>query len=291
MEADWQDETAEHRNILYSIEKASDHPLATSLVEYLNISEQHIELDSHETIPGKGIKATYQEQTYYVGSPAWFAQFCKPFNSQNFVAGHHSIVLFGTEDILIASFQIADPVKAGAKEAIAKLANKGVQIHMLTGDRLESATHIAGKVGIQQIKASCLPNDKSEYLENLKASGKKVAMVGDGINDAEALALAHVSIAMGKGTDIAMDVSGITLLQGHLSGIYKAMRIARLTKNTIRQNLFWAFFYNVICIPVAAGLFYPLTGFLLSPMIAGAAMAFSSVSVVLNSLRLKTKQL
>jgi Cu2+-exporting ATPase len=171
------------------------------------------------------------------------------------------------------------------------LRKQGIQVYMLTGDNAQTAAAVAREAGIDHFKADTMPSDKAEFVKQLQAEGNTVAMIGDGINDSQALAQADVSIAMGKGSDIAMDVAKITLVSSDLGQVPKALRLSRLTVRTIRQNLFWAFIYNLIGIPIAAGLLYPVNGFLLNPMIAGAAMALSSVSVVSNSLRLKFSKL
>jgi Cu2+-exporting ATPase len=163
----------------------------------------------------------------------------------------------------------------------------GIEVHMVTGDQQKTASYIASQVGIDLVAASMLPQDKSQYIKALQTKGKKVAMVGDGINDSEALSVADLSIAMGQGTDIAMDIAEITLVHSDLNHIPQALALTKKTVKIIRQNLFWAFIYNVIGIPLAAGVLFPAFGFLLNPMIAGAAMALSSVSVVANSLRLR----
>ena len=191
----------------------------------------------------------------------------------------------GGETIGIAG--IADKIKVGSIEAINTLKRMGLAVHLLSGDNHRTAAAIAQELGLETFQGGAMPKDKSNYIKELQSKGKVVAMVGDGINDSEALALADVSIAMGKGSEIAMDVAHITLMNSDLRSVPKAFRLSRNTIKGIRQNLFWAFIYNVIGIPIAAGLLYPITGFLLDPMIAGAAMAFSSVSVVLNSLRIR----
>jgi Cu2+-exporting ATPase len=182
-------------------------------------------------------------------------------------------------------------LKEGAIEAIAALKKEGIEVHMLTGDRASAARHVAEVTGIEHWQAETMPQDKADMVKSLREQGRVVAMVGDGINDSEALALADVSIAMGKGTDIAMDVAKMTLISSDLRSIPKAFRLSGDTVATIRQNLFWAFIYNIVGIPIAAGILYPFTGFLLNPMIAAGAMALSSVSVVSNSLRLKWKKI
>ncbi|HWJ27915.1 MAG TPA: HAD-IC family P-type ATPase, partial [Flavisolibacter sp.] len=188
---------------------------------------------------------------------------------------------------IVAALAIADQIKASSTAAVQQLQSLGIEVYMFTGDNAQTARAIAGQVGIRNYKAEALPQDKYAFVKELQGKGKVVAMVGDGINDSQALAQADVSIAMGKGSDIAMDVAGMTLMTSDLARIPAALRLSKKTVQTIRQNLFWAFIYNVIGIPVAAGLLYPINGFLLNPMIAGAAMALSSVSVVTNSLRLK----
>ncbi|WP_369410464.1 HAD-IC family P-type ATPase [Pontibacter qinzhouensis] len=197
-------------------------------------------------------------------------------------------IFFGDTTTALAVFAVSDPIKPTAAEGIKALQAIGIEVYMLTGDNQQTAAAVAGQVNITNYKAEMLPNEKAEFVKALQQQGKTIAMVGDGINDAQALALADVSIAMGQGTDVAMDVAGITLMRSDLNQVAAAITLSRATVRTIRQNLFWAFFYNVICIPVAAGLLFPFTGFLLNPMIAGAAMALSSVSVVGNSLRLKS---
>ncbi len=187
----------------------------------------------------------------------------------------------------MAAVAIADKIKASSKEAIAQLQQMGIEVFMITGDNEKTAAAVSKEVGIKNFRAGTSPSEKADFLKNLQKAGKKVAMVGDGINDSHALALADVSIAMGKGTDIAMDVAKMTLISSDLLHIPKAIQLSKQTVKVIHQNLFWAFIYNVIGIPIAAGILFPFTGFLLNPMIAGAAMAMSSVSVVSNSLRLK----
>ncbi|MBU1821487.1 MAG: HAD-IC family P-type ATPase, partial [Bacteroidetes bacterium] len=190
----------------------------------------------------------------------------------------------GKQRVLIA---LADPLKTTSAEAVAKLQKQGIDVYMLTGDNAQTAAQVARQVGITHFEAEVKPQDKMDFVKKLQAEGKTVAMVGDGINDSQALAQANLSIAMGRGSDIAMDVAKMTLITSDLLALPKALRLSGRTVATIRQNLFWAFIYNLIGIPLAAGVLYPINGFLLNPMIAGAAMALSSVSVVTNSLRLR----
>ena len=201
------------------------------------------------------------------------------------------MVYFTTGNTVIALISVADKIKDSAAKAISGLLSDGIEVYLLTGDNQQTAQAVANQVGLQHFKAGVMPSEKSEFVKNLQQKGKIVAMVGDGINDSQALAQADVSIAMGKGSDIAMDVAKMTIISSDLLLIAKAIRLSRITVNTIHQNLFWAFIYNLIGIPVAAGILYPIWGFMLNPMIAGAAMALSSVSVVSNSLRLKTRKL
>ena len=197
-----------------------------------------------------------------------------------------SVVFYGTGKRLNAVIAVADKVKSTSADAVREMKSMGVEVHMLTGDNPVTAAAIAKEAGIEKFRASALPSDKEEYILELQKQGLRVAMVGDGINDSQALSRADVSVAMGKGTDIAMDVAMMTIMTSDLKMLPKAIELSRRTVRLIRQNLFWAFVYNLIGIPIAAGVLYPINGTLLNPMIAAAAMAFSSVSVVLNSLRL-----
>jgi Cu2+-exporting ATPase len=191
----------------------------------------------------------------------------------------------GTEMLAVVS--LSDKVKEGSADAVARLKAMGLKTCLLTGDSLETARAVARQIGVEQVRAGLLPQEKASFITALKAKGMRVAMVGDGINDAQALAVADVSIAMGKGSDLAMDTAKITLMSSDLRAIPKVLKLSRATVRTIRQNLFWAFIYNLVSIPIAAGLLYPAFGFVLNPMIAGAAMAMSSLSVVANSLLLR----
>ena len=198
-----------------------------------------------------------------------------------------TVIYFANSTEMMGVLAVSDEIKPGSAQAVKQLHDAGIEVYMLTGDNERTASIVAQQAGIKQFRANLLPADKAAFIQSLQAQDKTVAMAGDGINDSNALAQADVSIAMGKGTDIAMDVAKITLISSDLMHIPKAIRLSRKTTVAIRQNLFWAFVYNVIAIPIAAGVLYPIWGFLLDPMIAGAAMALSSVSVVSNSLRLR----
>jgi P-type Cu2+ transporter len=198
-----------------------------------------------------------------------------------------TVVYFSELNRIIAVIAIADRIKATSKNAIDTLRREGIEVYMLTGDNVHTAQAVASQLGLNDFKAEMMPAEKAAFVQELQRQGKVVAMVGDGINDSHALAQADVSIAMGRGSDIAMDVAKVTLITSDLNAIPKALHLSRRTVRGIRQNLFWAFVYNLIGIPVAAGILYPVNGFLLDPMIAGAAMAMSSLSVVGNSLRLR----
>ncbi|MDD2563914.1 MAG: HAD-IC family P-type ATPase, partial [Salinivirgaceae bacterium] len=201
-----------------------------------------------------------------------------------------TVIWFSDSKRVIAILAIADQIKATSEQAIAELQNKGIEVYMLTGDNETTAKAVAKSVGINHFKGEVMPDQKAAFVKKLQSEGKIVAMVGDGINDSAALAQSDVSIAMGKGSDIAMDVAKMTIISSNLNKISEAIQLSKSTVATIKQNLFWAFIYNLIGIPIAAGILYPINGFLLNPMIAGAAMALSSVSVVSNSLRLKWKK-
>ncbi|WP_222166153.1 heavy metal translocating P-type ATPase [Edaphocola aurantiacus] len=285
-----------YHSVLYSIERQSEHPLAAAVVRFLETKEHRI-LDMHvNSITGKGIQAEWAGKTYYTGNQALLQEHHIAINSElqsladHWSAQSYTLIWFADEQQALAILAIADQVKPSSAAAVKAFTDMGISVHMLTGDQPAAARAIADKVGIETIKAGVLPEEKAAYVRALQEQGHVVAMVGDGINDSAALAQADVSIAMGKGSDIAMDVAKMTIIGADLNKIPYAIRLSRDTVRTIRQNLFWAFIYNVIGIPLAAGILYPINGFLLNPMIAGAAMALSSVSVVSNSLRLKWKK-
>ena len=281
-------------SVLLSAEQKSEHPLALAMTDFLLKKEiQPISVTSFQSLTGQGITVEYNKNFFWVGSlkmaadqTTTFPESVKPVLKQWQNDGQ-SIVCYGKQNRILAIFVLFDPIKESSKYAISSLQKKGIEIHLLTGDNRHTANSVALKLGIKNIQADALPSGKEEYIKTLQNKKKFVAMVGDGINDSQALARADVSIAMGKGTDIAMDVAMITLITSDLSLLSKAINLSRRTVRIIRENLFWAFIYNIIGIPIAAGLLYPICGILLNPMWASAAMAFSSVSVVLNSLRLK----
>lgn len=288
----------ELKAILLAVEAASEHPLAEAVTR--NLREEtvaHVVVDKFESITGRGVQAVYKGKLYYVGNKKMLqerAVFLKEemvAQAKKLQQEAKTVIWFADQKEVLAVIAIADQVKETAKEAIANLQKQGIEIYMLTGDNSETAAAVAKKTGIIHFKAEMLPADKANFIKSKQGEGKVVAMVGDGINDSQALAQANLSIAMGKGSDIAIDVAKMTLISSDLNQIPKALKLSKLTVRTIKQNLFWAFIYNVIGIPIAAGVLYPAYGFLLDPMIAGAAMALSSVSVVTNSLRLKSIKL
>ncbi len=282
------------KSLLLGIEMQSEHPLAEAVVKKLQ-EEKSIPVmpEKTESITGKGVMAFYKEKKYLIGNPKLIAaeQIIIPAFFENKIRllsqQAKTVVLFASEQQVLAMIAIADSIKPSSKEAIQQLQQSGIDVYMLTGDNAQTAAAIAKETGLKHFRAEVMPADKAAFVKELQQQGKIVAMVGDGINDSHALAQADVSIAMGRGSDIAMDVARMTLITSDLNSIPKALRLSGKTVAAIRQNLFWAFIYNIIGIPVAAGVLYPLNGFLLDPMIAGAAMALSSVSVVSNSLRLK----
>lgn len=284
--------------ILLSLESKSEHPLAEAVVKFLKEKGvQPVELESFESVTARGVKGRFEGKTYFVGNSKLLSEngISIPTEldseAQLWSEKAQTVIRFADEENALAILGIQDQIKPSSKSAIAKLQNSGVEVYMLTGDNPQTAKAVADEVGIDHFKAEVMPSDKSDFVKSLQEKGKVVAMVGDGINDSEALAQADVSIAMGHGSDIAMDVAKITLITSDLEKIPQAFRLSHLTVNGVKQNLFWAFIYNVIGIPIAAGVLYPINGFLLDPMIAGAAMAFSSVSVVMNSLRLKNSKI
>lgn len=289
----WISENDKNIDILYSLEKASEHPLADAVTKYFTSLAKPVSLTNIESITGAGIKGIYNNEVYFVGTKQLLEQngISLPTEISQWAdiqrAGAKTVIFFANDKGVLAVVAIADKIKETSGEAVGRLKDLGIEIYMLTGDNEQTAAAVSSQVGITNYKGEVLPSDKAAFVKKLQAEGKIVAMVGDGINDSHALAEADVSIAMGKGSDIAMDVAKMTLISSDLNRIPEALQLSRKTVRAIRQNLFWAFIYNLIGIPLAAGLLYPITGFLLNPMIAGAAMALSSVSVVTNSLRLR----
>jgi Cu2+-exporting ATPase len=284
--------------ILLTIESQSEHPLAEAVVKRLRADGlAPLNLAAIESITGKGVKATIKDEVYFVGNKSLLFDNHIELSSENLAQviqlqnNSRTVIYFSDAENVIAIIAIADKVKQSSAEAVKMLRDLNIEVYMLTGDNAHTAQAVASQVGIKNFKAEVLPSEKADFIKGLQKEGKIVAMVGDGINDSHALAQADVSIAMGKGSDIAIDVAKMTIISSDLMLIPKAIKLSSLTVNTIKQNLFWAFIYNLIGIPIAAGLLYPINGFTLNPMIAGAAMALSSVSVVANSLRLKTQKI
>lgn len=290
----WLDKNPIYPDLLRTIEKQSEHPLAQAIVNYLP-NEKPLQLTKFESITGKGVQAEYDNQTYWVGNQTLMEEKQIPIDTDTFQCAQRwsqqaqTVIWFANNTQLLAILAIADTIKENSVAAIQSLRDMDISIYMLTGDNQATAEAVAEKTGLQHYQANMLPQDKADFIKKLQQSGQVVAMVGDGINDSTALATADVSIAMGHGSDIAMDVAKMTIISSDLMKIPQAIKLSQQTVSTIKQNLFWAFIYNLIGIPIAAGLLYPINGFLLNPMIAGAAMALSSVSVVTNSLRLKWK--
>ena len=282
-------------SILASFEKKSEHPIAHAIVNYAqekNIATKDV--SDFQGIQGKGLKGVINSAEYFVGNAKLIQDLDLPFDAsklEQYTAQGKTPVILATKDKVLGFVMVADEIKTESKQAVSDLHKLGIKVIMLTGDDEKAAKHMASLVGIDDVIAHVLPQDKLEKIKALQAQGRIVAMAGDGVNDAPALAQADVGIAMGTGTDVAIESAGITLLGGDISKLVKAIKLSKMTMRGIKQNLFWAFFYNIVGIPLAAGVFYPIFGWLLSPIFAGMAMAFSSVSVVSNSLRLKTKSL
>lgn len=306
-------------SILYSIEKQSEHPLADAIVEYLlldsarsdiplNSARSENQIDSVgseklylegiqvENSSGKGIIGKYENEKYFIGNPKFIQEQNLSLHSEidswvnSELEKARTVILFSSSTDIFVGISISDTLKPTSVEAVQQLHDLGIKVYMQTGDNAASAAAVAKKVGIDHFKAGVLPEDKLNFIKELQSEGKIVAMSGDGINDSAALAQSNVGIAMGKGSDIAIESAKMTILSGDLVKIPEAIKLSKQTVSTIKQNLFWAFIYNIIGIPIAAGILYPINGFLLDPMIAGAAMALSSVSVVSNSLRLKWRK-
>ncbi len=284
------------RNILLSLERQSEHPLAEAVCTFLK-DEKTCKVENFTALAGNGVSGCIDGCTYYVGSLKWMQEKNIPLTAtQHQFANNHthqacSLVALTDGTKILALLALTDEVKSTSATAIKQLKALGIETYMLTGDNAQTAAVVASEVGINHYVAHTLPADKANFVKQLQAEGKKVAMVGDGINDSAALAVADLSIAMGRGSDIAIDTAMLTLLTSDLLRLPQAIRLSARTVRTIRQNLFWAFFYNVVSVPIAAGVLYPICGFMLSPMIAGAAMALSSVSVVTNSLRSGLKRI
>ncbi len=291
-------EDERYPSILLEIERRSEHPLADAVVQkFKEKVVNEISVSDFENQTGKGVTAKVGDKIYLVGNRALLDVNRVVLDDDNeklavrWEGDGKTVVFFAGEGRVLALVAIADKIKESSRQAVTTLHEKGIDVYMLTGDNALTARAVADQVGIRHFKAEVMPGEKANFVEALQHEGKVVAMVGDGINDSQALALADVSIAMGKGSDIAMDVAKVTLITSDLNVIPRAIALSHQTVRAIRQNLFWAFIYNIIGIPLAAGVLYGINGFLLNPMIAAAAMAFSSVSVVTNSLRIKWKKL
>ncbi|GGG87355.1 copper-translocating P-type ATPase [Parapedobacter pyrenivorans] len=291
----WLDNDDAMKGVLLSIEKQSEHPLAEAVVNHLT-GVATTPLSMFDSITGKGAKANHHNETYFVGNKKLLAEnnirIAEQLQKQADEWSNQSktVIWFADRKQVLSVIAIADEIKETSVQAIKEMQEMGIELYMLTGDNEATAKAIAQQTGIKHYKAEVLPQHKADFVKELQQQGKIIAMVGDGINDSTALATADVSIAMGKGSDIAMDVAKMTIISSDLTKIPQAIKLSKQTVATIKQNLFWAFIYNLIGIPIAAGILYPINGFLLNPMIAGAAMALSSVSVVSNSLRLKWKK-
>jgi Cu2+-exporting ATPase len=286
-------ETEKNANILFSLERVSEHPLAEAVVNHLKPGASLVIITDIQSITGKGISGKYNNIRYFAGGnrlmrdnnihiDPWFEKLSDEWEGEA-----KTVIFFADSSRVLAVISITDKIKQGSSEAIDQLKKLGIAVHMITGDNEKTAAAVAKMTGIHTFKSGMLPSDKADYVKLLQSEGNIVGMVGDGINDSQALAGADISIAMGRGSDIAIDAAKMTIISSDLLIIPYAIRLSRNTVKTIRQNLFWAFIYNIIGIPLAAGVLFPINGFLLNPMIAGSAMALSSVSVVSNSLRLR----
>lgn len=284
------------RDVLYALEHRSEHPLALAVCESLRGCED-LPVEDFQAILGKGIAGTVHGTHYYVGNMDLLHDIVGDIpEATNPMVGDsigpwmdagYTVTLLFDKVKVYAVLALADELKDTSVQAVKALQAQGIEIHMLTGDNEVAARHIAEETGIAHVKAHVLPQDKAEYVKRLQASGKRVAMVGDGINDSAALAQADLGIAMGQGSDIAIDTAQVTIVSSDLSKLSDLVRLSKRTVTIIRENLFWAFFYNLLAVPLAAGILYPVNGFLLNPMVAAACMALSSVCVVTNSLRLR----
>ncbi|MBY8963192.1 heavy metal translocating P-type ATPase [Flavobacterium sp. D11R37] len=291
----WLDNDDTSKNVLLSMEKRSEHPLAGAVVNHFG-DLPTIPLSNFESITGKGINARHNNENYFAGSKRLLEEnniridVSLQKQAEEWDKLSVTVIWFADSRQALCVIGISDKVKETSAMAVRQMQGMGIELYMLTGDNHATARSISEQTGLRHYKAEVLPQQKADFIKELQGKGKVVAMVGDGINDSAALATADISIAMGKGADIAMDVAKMTIISSDLTRIPQAIRLSEKIVATIRQNLFWAFIYNLIGIPIAAGILYPVNGFLLDPMVAGAAMALSSVSVVSNSLRLKLKK-
>ncbi len=284
------------KDVLYAMEDMSEHPLASAVTLHLGEEKKLIEVSHFSSVTGKGVTASSGDTDYMVGSMRFLSEYDAELSTEwrkaynEWSEKGHTVIFFFTAKEVLGMLAIGDAIRASSASAIEHLKSQGIDIYMLTGDQQQTAEAVGKRVGIKHIHSSMMPSDKAAFVKHLREKeGRIVAMVGDGINDAEAMANANVSIAMSSGTDVAMDVADMTLMRADLQSIADAIKVGTFTVRGLRQNLFWAFIYNVVGIPIAAGVLYPAFGFMLNPMIAGAAMAGSSVSVVANSLRMKYK--
>ncbi|HCC05517.1 TPA: heavy metal translocating P-type ATPase, partial [Patescibacteria group bacterium] len=282
-------------SVLASLEKKSEHPIAHAIVSYAQEMNIPIsDVSNFEGIQGKGLKGSIHGTEYFVGNAKLVSDLNVSFDVaklNEFTSQGKTPVILATKEKVIGFVMVSDEIKAESIEAVKNLHALGIKVVMLTGDDEKAAKYIASLVGIDDVVAHVLPQDKLAKIQELQVEGRIVAMAGDGVNDAPALAQADVGIAMGTGTDVAIESAGITLLGGDISKLVKAIKLSKLTMRGIKQNLFWAFVYNIVGIPLAAGALYPVFGWMLNPVFAGFAMAMSSVSVVSNSLRIKAKKL
>lgn len=278
-------------NVLYSLEQKSEHPLAEAIVTHFKkLDVKQVEIDNFETVVGGGVKGNVDGITYFVGNSKYLRrnnikleEFLEE-RANELEQSAMTVIWIANDKRSLGIVSITDKIKPSSAVSVKQLHEMGITVHMLTGDNRATAEAVASQAGIQFYEASVLPQGKADFIKRMQAEGHCVAMVGDGINDSAALAQADMGIAMGRGSDIALDIAKITIVKNDLLKVPEAIRLSERIVRTIHQNLFWAFIYNLIGVPIAAGVLYPVNGFLLNPMIAGAAMAFSSVSVVTNSL-------
>ena len=291
----WSNGIDDAASILCGLEKHSEHPLAMAVVQ--SIEAAPAEITGFESITGHGVKGIYDGKIYIAGNRRLISSCGISISSDmeekasTLAAQGKTVIWFADNEKVLCLCAITDKMKESSAAAISRLKSMGIKVVMLTGDAEAPARYMAGLSGVDDYKSEVTPQQKAEFIKTLRSQGRVVAMAGDGINDSAALAEADLSIAMGKGSDIAMDVAKVTIISSNLEKIADTISLSRHTVRTIRQNLFWAFIYNIIGVPVAAGALFPINGFLLNPMIASAAMAMSSVSVVTNSLRLRKAKL